>query len=255
MSNNLDYKQAANVERRTWDRETYEAKVHSREQAEQQVGQSLDKGQSKARKKRNLLDEDEALEEEFIPAAAGSAGPEKSERAFLKARQRKVDIDSKVGMTSIVSAESSATSAVGEVKGGVTKTGVGWHCKVCDCFVKDSHTYLDHINGRKHQRNLGYSMRIEQNTKDQVQAMLAELTKQNEIKNVSSVDMETNFEDALRTRDEEAIQRKEERSRKREERKKKIHEVDDDEDDVEPEIDPAMAAMMGFSGFGGCNKK
>jgi len=98
-------------------------------------------------------------------------------------------------------------------------------------------------------------MRIEQNTKDQVQAMLAELAKQNEIKNVSSVDMETNFEDTLRTRDDEAIRRKEERSRKREERKNKINKVDDDEEDVEPDIDPALAAMMGFSGFGGCNKK
>ena len=34
MSSKLPYKQAANVERRTWDKETYEAKAKARVQAE-----------------------------------------------------------------------------------------------------------------------------------------------------------------------------------------------------------------------------
>ena len=143
----------------------------------------------------------------------------------------------------------------------MTKTGVGWHCKVCDCFLKDSLTYLDHINGRKHQRSLGYSMRVEQNTKDQVKVRLLELAKQNEKQLDLSDATIINYEDVVKKEEEELRRRKEERARNRERRKKKTNEIDKDEtfseeaDEEEPELDPAMAAMMGFSGFGGGNKK
>lgn len=137
------------------------------------------------------------------------------------------------------------------IQDGVTKVGVGWHCKVCDCFLKDSHTYLDHINGRKHQRNLGYSMRIEKSTKDQVMAKLEQLAKESS-EPVPEQEVETSFEDVVKAKDEEAAKRKEERARKREERKKRLQE-EQEEEEVEG-IDPDMAAMMGFSGFGGGNK-
>jgi hypothetical protein len=110
MSKNLDYKQAANVERRTWDKATYEARAKARE--EQQL--SLGPVSSKKRLGGDPPQEDD--KEEFRPAAEGSVGPEKSERAFLKARQGKVDIDSKVGTSEMVSAEAVATSSKGDAK-------------------------------------------------------------------------------------------------------------------------------------------
>ncbi|THG10320.1 hypothetical protein TEA_000126 [Camellia sinensis var. sinensis] len=39
---------------------------------------------------------------------------------------------------------------------------------VWECVVKDSANYLDHINGKKHQRALGMSMRVEQASLEQV---------------------------------------------------------------------------------------
>ena len=44
----------------------------------------------------------------------------------------------------------------------------GWYCHECKCQLKDSHTYLDHINGKKHQRMLGMSMKTQSSTLQQV---------------------------------------------------------------------------------------
>lgn len=102
MSSNLNYKQVANVERRTWNVEEYEKKAQAR------AAESVDG--PKAGDKRPLSIATEEEKEEFRPAEKGAAGPERSKRAFLKARRDKVDIDSKVGSTEIVSAEAAATT-------------------------------------------------------------------------------------------------------------------------------------------------
>lgn len=242
MSQDLKYKQATNVERRKWDKEAYAAKATARAAQDETVTPTVGA-------KRPL---DPGDKEEFTPAVEGAAGPEKSDRAFLKARRQKVEIDSKVGSTEIVSAEAATKTSTGSITDGVTKTGVGWHCKVCDCFLKDSHTYLDHINGRKHQRNLGYSMRVERSTKDQVQGRLNQLIKEQE-KAKDPVEI-MSAADVVKAKDEELRRLKDARKMRREERKKKVDEPKE-LDEEEAQIDPDMASMMGFSGFGGSTKK
>ncbi len=49
-------------------------------------------------------------------------------------------------------------------------------------MVKDSINFLDHINGKKHQRNLGMSMRVERSSLEQVKARFASNKKKNEDK-------------------------------------------------------------------------
>jgi len=285
MSSNLPYKQAANVERRTWDKETYEARAKARTDAEKAASEDggLRKNDSLSNKTdkstedtSNALNEN-SIKEEFQSAEAGAQCPLNSKRSFLKARRGKVDLESKVGKTEIINPDAAATSSTGtdatvSITDGVSKSvnGVGWHCKVCDCFLKDSLTYLDHINGRKHQRALGFSMRIAKSTTSEVVSKLDQLARDQQAKEAEdslnegkeSEDANVNgFEDSVKKKDEEIEHRKADRKKRREERKKKMREEakqeqispveEDDEDIVEEEdVNPDMAALMGFSGFG-----
>ena len=304
MSTNLNYKQVANVKRRTWDVEEYEQKAKARAEAQDAAAQPASgqhparkqqhrrptDGEEAARKRVKLTEgDDDDAKEEFMPAEPGAAGPQGSERAFLQPRRGKVDISSKIGATEMISAEAAAKTSLNNknstsdgpssAKDGVTKSGVGWHCSVCDCFLKDSMTYLDHINGRKHQRKLGFSMRVERSSKDQMLGRLSQLTKEKERKEKKSDTeleiQETNYRDVVKQKDEEEAKKKAEKAKRRKEKKEQkrlaglgptlpspkeaqpeADEGDEAEEEEEEEggINPDMAAMMGFSGFGGSSK-
>ncbi|GMP41678.1 hypothetical protein CsSME_00011692 [Camellia sinensis var. sinensis] len=79
---------------------------------------------------------------------------------------------------------------------------------VWECVVKDSANYLDHINGKKHQRALGMSMRVEQ----------------------ASLEQQQEEEERKRQRRE---REREEGQKRRQQRRK-------------TEVDADVAAMMGF---------
>ncbi|ESN95771.1 hypothetical protein HELRODRAFT_178952 [Helobdella robusta] len=75
---------------------------------------------------------------------------------LVKLRDYKVDLDSKLGMSLVVT-KTTSLSQIG-----------GHYCCVCECNVKGIMSFLDHISGRKHQKNLGMSMKLERSTLDQV---------------------------------------------------------------------------------------
>lgn len=115
--------------RRTWDRDEYEKKAKEREQ--------------------ELEDDEDELSSKERPSV-----PVK--RELLKRREYDVDLEANLGK-SVVITKTTPLSHTG-----------GYYCNVCDCVVKDSVNFLDHINGKKHQRNLGMSMKVERSSLDQV---------------------------------------------------------------------------------------
>ena len=254
----LGYKQAANVERRTWDLEKYKERAKDRTKREDisSHGKVMSKDIDGKRSALSVSSDDD--KEEFQSADDNRAKPMFSERAFLKARTGKVDLESKLHTREIISAEDVAGV---NKEDGVTKRagGAGWFCKVCDCILKDSLTYLDHINGRKHQRALGYSMRTEKSSLTEVEEKLAMLKRKREedsSKNMLTKSVpEKSDEDRIKELNDEIKGKDEERARLRAERKRKKKEKkiveNTDEEEFEAAIDPALAAMMGFSGFGG----
>ncbi|KAG5880534.1 hypothetical protein JTB14_026767 [Gonioctena quinquepunctata] len=190
--------------RRKWDKEEYERLAEERIKEEQ-----------------NLKDDDEEKKK----------GPP-IKRELLKIREYKVDLDSKLGK-SIVINKNTPTSQSG-----------GYYCNVCDCVVKDSINFLDHINGKKHQRNLGMSMKVERSSLDSVKKRF-ELNKKKMEEKKKDYDMATRLQ--------ELAEEEEKLKEYRKERRKEKRKAEEMSEEQEPQNE--LANIMGFSGFGSSKKK
>merc|ERR1712192_11437 len=84
-------------------------------------------------------------------------------RIPLTNRKFQIDLEKKVGISTLISSNTP-----------INKCG-GWYCEVCDCQLKDSMNYLDHINGKRHQRKLGMNMQVLRSTIEEVKSKFLKL--------------------------------------------------------------------------------
>ena len=192
--------------RRTWDSKEFE------EKAKERLEQDL-----------KLLEQD-LLDDKDEPTAP---------RQRLKARDYEVDLHGKLGK-SIVITKTTPLQEQG-----------GYYCNVCDCVVKDSINFLDHINGRKHQRNMGMSMKVERSSLEQVKNRFSHNKKKQEEQEKKK---EYDFEARMKELEEEEEKAKQRKKDYRQNRKRKNEEA------LEEYQDNDVAALMGFGGFGGAKK-
>ncbi|XP_068659857.1 uncharacterized protein [Aristolochia californica] len=150
------------------------------------------------------------------------------QRKPLKHRDYEVDLSSCLGKTQVVTPIAPLSQQA------------GYYCSVCECVVKDSANYLDHINGKKHQRALGMSMRVERASLQQVQERFEILKKRKASGSFSEQDLDARI---LKQQQEEEERKRERRERKKEKKKEKAAEENAEEED------PDVAALMGFGGF------
>ncbi|RHZ89280.1 hypothetical protein Glove_16g197 [Diversispora epigaea] len=202
--------------RRTWDKEEYERRARERARIEREQEEDGDRKQKSVRAK-----------------FSKDAEPEQP-RDLLKARTEKVVLDANLNKTQVV------------VSTSVASKQPGFYCKECDCVVKDSVNYLDHINGKKHQRNLGMSMKVERSSLDQIKMKLANMKKKKE-EGPQVYDFDAQIE-KYQKKEEEDKKRKKERKKTKKKGETGKNEVN--EEDIEDGVDLEMAKLMGFNGFG-----
>ena len=241
---------AANV-RRTWDKQAYEEKARARAEAEAEEGVPGNAPAAAAK------DGAKRMREEFVAAEPGAAGPEGSARAFVRARDGDsllADLESKAGTTQIVTAAA--------LEAGV---GAGYWCEVCSSLLKDSSAYLNHVNGKKHQKALGFSMRVERVGADVVKSKLEALKLK--LASASGAGASSSSSAAAAaaaaaavtaaaaaapsdaSRNGEEAARKKKRALDTEARRKE-REAEELQD-----VDPEIAELMGFGGFGGGKRR
>ncbi|KAJ2463208.1 U4/U6.U5 snRNP associated protein [Coemansia sp. RSA 2322] len=208
----------AETTRRTWDNDAYAQKARDREQQNRQA----DEDEERRRK---------GLKPRMQTARAADT------RELLQSRKQAVDLEGMVGKVQVVQA---STAAAGQP---------GFYCKVCDVTVKDSMSYLDHINGKNHQRVLNRSMKV---ATEMVSDVLAKLQALRERERRLHTKDEYSFQDQVR-RQQQAEQQK--RDKRREARKRhrrartRASSGSDAEGDVESDGD-GMGRAMGFASFG-----
>ena len=207
--------QVDNTARRKWDKDEYAAKAKERERLEDEK----EKGKN-IRPPPGAIIERKTLSLDTIIQ-----------------RDYKKELEARVGTKTIVNLD--------------TGEGLGFRCKETGVILRDSIAYLDHINGKKQQKALGMSMRVERSTVEQVRGAFERAKRKKEEEEKESAADFAKRVKAAEEDEEELRARRAEKKKAKKEAKRAEEEKAKAQQEMEFGLDPDMAAMMGFSGFGG----
>uniref|UniRef100_A0A0N5A4V1 U1-type domain-containing protein n=1 Tax=Parastrongyloides trichosuri TaxID=131310 RepID=A0A0N5A4V1_PARTI len=176
--------------------------------------------------------ERKAKEQEELAIKNGLVKVEKdgTKKELIHMREEKIDLTSKIGKSEKLE---SATGV----------DGVGFFCSICDVTVKDSISYMTHINGKSHQKNLGYVMKVKKSSVNDVKARLAKKKSEIEERKRKKAGEEDLFDDVIET---DRIP-----ETKYNKKKKKVEKVVEEEEESEDE----MMKIMGFGKFAASSNK
>uniref|UniRef100_A0A915N4W6 U1-type domain-containing protein n=1 Tax=Meloidogyne javanica TaxID=6303 RepID=A0A915N4W6_MELJA len=175
-----------------------------------------------------------AAEKEAFDIKRGVIKPPKGpkvQRELLKPREFKLDLESKVGKQVVINKTTPSAESG------------GYYCNICDCVVKDSLNFLDHINGKNHQRNLGFSMRVKKSTVDEVRERLALKKIEKESKG------RDNEEERQNDLKEEEAKLADMKRQQRERQKEQIRKRPAKNNVEEVSADPELLSIMGIGNF------
>lgn len=141
-----------------------------------------------------------------------------SQRTYLKQRKVDLELDKNLGKAQVVTQHT-----IKPMQGG-------YWCSVCECLLKDSSTYLEHVNGRRHNRNLGMNMKVEKVGVDRVKEKLKSMRKEPE--SVEQMDIAARIQ-ALEEEQEVKKRRKKEKKKNKKKKGGPDGGADDEEDDDE----------------------
>jgi len=267
-----------NTNRKTWHKDDFAAAAKARE-AEEDKTADLAAHELKAIKRRSAHPHTPvqrcSVRAHRVLTLAARAGRDPLhqglivKRDHLQGRDYQLDLAARLNKTQVISNSTPLNQQA------------GYYCNVCDCILRDSSSYLDHINGKYHNRhaffccqprgagsspprlvwipnpsphslrNLGMNMRVERVGLDSVKQRLEELKRKKEEESREEY-VPDGFEKRVAAADADEERRKEEkRARKlakREAERKAGANADLLDETQEPT--PELAAMLGFTGFG-----
>jgi len=206
-----------NTARRKWDKDEYAARAKERERLE---------------------DEKEKGKNIRPPPGAIIERKTLNLQSIIQ-RDYKKELEARVGTKTIVNLD--------------TGEGLGFKCQETGVILRDSIAYLDHINGKKQQKALGMSMRVERSTVEQVRGAFDRVKRKKEDDDKESAEDFAKRVKAAEEDEEELKARRAEKKKAKKEAKRLEEEKAKAQTEAEFGLDPDMAAMMGFSGFGGPN--
>lgn len=207
--------------RRNWDSDEYAKKARDKEKQTKIEEENEERRLKGERPKRKRAQDSESTTET---------------RELLQARKHSINLEGMIGKVQVVQA---STAASGQP---------GFYCKSCDVVVKDSMAYLDHINGKNHQRMLNRSMKV---SKEALGDVLAKLQSLREAKRRQETKSEYSFQEEVKRRQQLEAEKKERRRiAKRRHRQQQQQQNsagrDEDRDDI--------GSAMGFASFGSTKK-